>query len=98
MGLLSHIKTTPMSFPEVSHSTIIVFVKFIEAKTGSQHISSLRCSKAFITYGVQQNVSFLNNGVRGSTIFPQLFKKCNNIVSTEGILEDGLRLWGSSIP
>jgi len=35
MGLPYCIKTTPIPFPEASHSTIKVFVKFGVAKTGA---------------------------------------------------------------
>jgi len=70
MGLLYCIKTTPIMFPEASHSIIKVFVKSRVAKTSSQHIASLRCSKALVYFGVHENAYFFNNVVRGATIFP----------------------------
>ena len=70
MGLSSCIKTPPIPFPEASLSTIKVFVKSSVAKTGGWHISSLRCPKAFVAYGVHENASFFNNVVRGVAILP----------------------------
>ena len=68
MGLPSCIKKTPIPFPEASHSTIKVFVKFGVAKTGARHIASFRCSKALVASGVHENAYFFNNVVRGATI------------------------------
>ena len=70
MGLSYFIKTTPIPFPEASHSTIKVFVKSYVAKTGAWHIASLKCSKAFVASGVHENASFFNNVVRGVSILP----------------------------
>ena len=70
MGLSSCIKTTPIPFPEASHSTIKVFVKFGVAKISAWHISYLRCLKAFVASGVHENASFFNNVVRGAAILP----------------------------
>ena len=70
MGLPSCIKTSPIPFPEASHSTIKVFVKSGVAKTGAWHIASLRCLKAFVASGVHENESFFNNVVRGAAILP----------------------------
>ena len=70
MGLPSCIKTTPIPFPEASHSTVKVFLKFGVAKTGARHIASLRCSKALVASGVHENASFVNNVVRGAAILP----------------------------
>jgi len=41
IGLPSYIKTTPIPFPEASHSTIKKFVKSDVAKIGAWHIASL---------------------------------------------------------
>ena len=70
MGLPSCIKTTPIPFPEASHSTIKVFVKSGVAKTDARHIYSLRCSKALVALGLLENASFFNNFVRGAAILP----------------------------
>ena len=64
------IKTTPIPFPEASHSTIKVFVKSGVAKTGARHVASLRCSKALVASVVHENASFFNNVVRGASILP----------------------------
>ena len=69
MGLPSCIKTTPIPFPEASHSTINVFVKFGVAKTSACHIASSRCSKALVASGVHENASIFNNVVRGVSIW-----------------------------
>ena len=58
MGLPSCIKTTPIPFPEASHSTIKVFVKSGVAKIGARHIASLRRSKALVASGVHENAYF----------------------------------------
>ena len=70
MGFPYCIKTTPIPFPEASHSTIKVFVKSGVAKTGARHIASLRCSKALVASGVHENVSFFKKFVRGAAILP----------------------------
>ena len=69
-GLPSCIKTTPIPFPEASHSIIKAFVKSGVDKTGARHIASLRCSKALVASGVHENASFFNNVVRGVAILP----------------------------
>ena len=70
MGITYCIKTTPIPFPEASHSTIKIFVKSGVAKTGARHIASLRCAKALVSLGVHENASFFNNVVRGTAIIP----------------------------
>ena len=70
MGLPSYIKTTPIPFPEASHSIIKVFVNYGVAKTGARHITSLRCSNAVVASRVHENASFFNNVVRGAAILP----------------------------
>ena len=70
MGLPSFIKTTPIPFPEASHSTIKVFLRSGVAKTDARHIASLRCSKALVALGVHENAYFFNNFVRGPAILP----------------------------
>ena len=52
------------------YSIIKVFVKFGVAMTGAWHIASLRCSKALVDSGVQENAYFFNNVVRGAAILP----------------------------
>ena len=61
MGLPAYIKTTPIPFPEGSHSTIKVFVKSSVAKTGV---------KALVAARVHENSSFFNNVVIGVAILP----------------------------
>ena len=68
MGLRSCIKTTPISFPKASHSTIKNFLKHAVAKTGARHIASLRCSKALVAWRVHENAYFFNNVVIGADI------------------------------
>ena len=70
MVLPSCIKTTPIPFPEASHSTIKVFVKSGIAKIGARNIASLRCSKALAASGIHENAYFFNNVVRGAAILP----------------------------
>jgi hypothetical protein len=69
-GLPSCIRTTPISFPEASHSIIKVFVKFGVVKKGDLHITSLSCSKALVASGVHENASFLVSFVKGAAILP----------------------------
>jgi hypothetical protein len=69
-GLPSCIRITPIPFPEVSHSTIKVFVKSGVVKTGAFHITSLSCSKALVASGVHENASFLVSAVKGAAILP----------------------------
>jgi hypothetical protein len=69
-GLPSCIRTTPIPFPEASHSTIKVFVKSGVVKTGAFHITSLSFSKALVASGVHENVSFLVSVVKGVVILP----------------------------
>ena len=68
MGLPSCIKMAPMPFPNTSHSTIKVFVKSGVVKTIVLHITSFQ--KLGPTYGVQENVSFFNNVIRGGSSLP----------------------------
>ena len=70
MGLPSCIKTTPIPFPKASHSAIKVTVKSGTTKTGAWHIASLRFSNDLVASGVQENATFFNNVVRGTTILP----------------------------
>ena len=70
MGLPYCIKTTPIPFPEASHCTINVFVKFGVTKTDARNNDSLICSKALVALGVHENPSFFNNVVRGVAILP----------------------------
>ena len=70
MGLPSCIKTTPISFPEASHSTIKVFLKSGVANIGALHIAYLRSLKAFVAFGVQENASLFNNVIKGAAILP----------------------------
>ena len=70
MGLCSCIKTTPIPFPEASHSTIKVFLKSGVAKTSAWHIAYLRSSKDFVASEVQENASLFNNVVRGVVVLP----------------------------
>ena len=70
MGLPSCIKTTPIPFPEASHSIIKVVVKSGVANTGARHIASLRCLKALVASRVHENSSLFNNVVRGVAILP----------------------------
>ena len=70
MGLPSYIKTTQIPFPEASHSTIKVFVKFGIPKTSASHIASLRCSKALDASEVNENAYLFNNVIRGGDVFP----------------------------
>jgi hypothetical protein len=69
-GLPSCIRTTPIPFPEASHSTIKVFAKSEVVKTGALHITSLSCSKALVVSGVHENASFLVSVVKGDAILP----------------------------
>jgi hypothetical protein len=69
-GLPSCIRTTPIPFPEASHSTIKVFVKSRVVKTGALHITSLSCPKALVSSGVYENASFLVSVVKGAAILP----------------------------
>jgi hypothetical protein len=69
-GLPSYIRTTPIPFPEASHSTIKVFVKFGVVKTGALHITSLSCSKSLVASGVHENASFLVSVIKGAAILP----------------------------
>ena len=68
MGLYSFIKTTPIPFPEASHSIIKVFAKSGVAKTGVWHIACLICSKGFASSGIHENASLINNVVRGASV------------------------------
>ena len=70
MGLSSCIGTTPIPFPEASHSTIKNFVKSGVPKTDSWHIASLKCSKVFVASGVHENASFFNIVLRDASILP----------------------------
>ena len=69
-GCPSCISTTPIPFPEASHSIIKVLVKYGVAKTGALHMASLSCSKDSVSFGVQENASFFGNDVRGVVILP----------------------------
>jgi hypothetical protein len=69
-GLPSCIRIAPIPFPEASHSTINVFVKFGVVKTGTLHITSLSCSKALVASGVHENASFLVSFIKGASILP----------------------------
>jgi hypothetical protein len=69
-GLPYCIRTTPIPFPEASHSTIKVFVKSGVVKTGAFHITSLSCSKYLVASGVHENASFLVSVVKGASIIP----------------------------
>ena len=66
----SCISTTPIPFPEASHSTIKVFVKYGVNKIGALHMASLICWKTWVSSRVQENASFFNKNVRGATILP----------------------------
>jgi hypothetical protein len=69
-GLPYFIRTTPIPFPEASHSTIKVFVKSGVVKTGAFHITSLSCSKSLVSFGVHENASFLVSVIKGVVILP----------------------------
>jgi hypothetical protein len=69
-GIPSCIRTTPIKFPEASHSTIKVFVKFGVVKKGCFHITSLICSKSLLASGFHENASFLVISIKGATILP----------------------------
>jgi hypothetical protein len=69
-GLPSCIRTTPIPFPEASHSTIKGFMKPGVVETGAFHITSLSCSKALVASGVHENASFLVSVIKGVAILP----------------------------
>jgi hypothetical protein len=69
-GLPYCIRTTPIPFPEASHSTVNVFVKSGVVKTGALHITYLICSKDLVASGVHENASFLFSVVKGVVILP----------------------------
>jgi hypothetical protein len=69
-GLPSCIRTTPIPFPDASHSTLKVFVKSGVVKIGYFHITSLSCSKYLVSSGVHENASFLVSVVKGYAILP----------------------------
>jgi hypothetical protein len=69
-GLPSCIRTTPIPFPEASHSTIKVFVKSGVVKTGAFQITSLSFSKGLVASRVHENASFLLSVVKGVAILP----------------------------
>jgi hypothetical protein len=63
-GLPSCIRTTPITFPDASHSTVKVFVKSGVVRTEALHITSLSCSKDLVASGFHENTSFLVSAVK----------------------------------
>jgi len=68
-GFPSCMRTTPIPFPEASHSNTKVFVKSVSASTGVEHIASFKAWKACSAVEVQVNEFFLGREVRGAAIF-----------------------------
>ena len=79
-GLPSCIRTTPIPFPEASHSIIKVFVKSGVVKTGDLHITSLSCSKYLVSSRVHENASFLVSIIKGVAIVGKYWTRNGHVL------------------
>ena len=66
---LTHLLNVEMPFIQYSPIEIDSFYENFPSDN-TMDISSLRSSKAFVAFGVQENASFFSNVIKGATILP----------------------------